>query len=83
MGPSQFTAGMNHPYHLILTCRSLYMFEAVVSIFSDGMGRTGTFCALMMCHDRLKTEHMADVFNAIKTIRTHRPGMVGNPVSIM
>ena len=45
------------------------------------MGRTGTFCALMMCHDRLKTEHMADVFYAIKTIRAQRPGMVGNAVS--
>ena len=44
------------------------------------MGRTGTFCALMLCHDRLKTEHMADVFNAIKTIRTQRPGMVENAV---
>jgi len=45
------------------------------------MGRTGTFCALMMCHDRLKTEHMADVFYAIKTIRAQRPGMVENAVS--
>ena len=44
------------------------------------MGRTGTFCALMMCHDRLKTEHMADVFYAIKTIRAQRPGMVENAV---
>lgn len=44
------------------------------------MGRTGTFCAMMMCHDRLKTEHMADVFYAIKTIRAQRPGMVENTV---
>ena len=51
-----------------------------MSILSDGMGRTGTFCTLMVCHDRLKTEHMADVFNAIKTIRIHRPGMVENAV---
>ena len=54
-----------------------------MSILSDGMGRTGTFCALMICHDRLKTEHMADVFNAIKTIRIHRPGMVENAVRIV
>ena len=52
----------------------------VVSIYSDGLGRTGTFCALMMCHDRFKTEHMADVFYAIKTMRGQRPGMVENTV---
>ncbi|XP_065917231.1 uncharacterized protein [Dysidea avara] len=45
---------------------------------SDGLGRTGSFCALMLCHDRFKTEHMADVFYAIKTMRTQRPGMVEN-----
>ena len=50
------------------------------TISSDGLGRTGTFCALMMCHDRFKTEHMADVFYAIKTMRGQRPGMVENTV---
>jgi len=49
-------------------------------ITSDGLGRTGSFCALMLCHDRFKTEHMADVFYAIKTMRTQRPGMVENTV---
>ena len=50
------------------------------SLYSDGLGRTGTFCALMQCYDRFKTEHMADVFYAIKTIRGQRPGMVENTV---
>ena len=44
------------------------------------MGRTGTFCALMLCHERLLTEHMTDVFDTIKTIRAQRPGMVQTPV---
>jgi len=35
----------------------------------------------MLCHERLLVEHMADVFYAIKTIRTQRPGMVENSVS--
>ena len=48
--------------------------------YSDGVGRTGTFCALMLCHDRLLTEHMADVFDTIKTIRAQRSGMVENSV---
>ena len=47
---------------------------------SDGIGRTGTFCAIMLCHEHLLAEHMADVFYAIKTIRTQRPGMVENSV---
>jgi len=34
----------------------------------------------MMCYDRFKTEHMADVFYAIKTMRAQRPGMVENTV---
>ena len=42
------------------------------------MGRTGTFCALMICHDRLLAEHMANVFDTVKTIRAQRPGMVEN-----
>ena len=47
------------------------------------MGRTGTFCAVMLCRERLLTEHMADVFFAIKTIRVQRPGMVENSVRIV
>ena len=50
------------------------------ALYSDGLGRTGTFCALMLCHERLLTEHMADVFNTIRTMRAQRPGMVENPV---
>ena len=44
------------------------------------MGRTGTFCAVMLCHERLLTEHIADVFDTVKTIRAQRPGMVENSV---
>ena len=49
-------------------------------LYSDGMGRTGTFCAVMLCREHLLTEHMADVFNTVKTIRAQRPGMVENSV---
>ena len=37
----------------------------------------------MLCRERLLTEHMADVFFAIKTIRAQRPGMVENSVRIV
>ena len=48
---------------------------------SDGIGRTGTFCTIMLYHERLLVEHMADVFHAIKTICTQGPGIVENSVS--
>ena len=47
---------------------------------SDGVGHTGTFCALMLCYEHILAEHMADVFCIIKTIRAQRPGMVENLV---
>ena len=50
------------------------------ALCSDGMGRTGTFCALLLCHERLLTEHMANVFDTIKAMRRQRPGMVENSV---
>ena len=48
---------------------------------SDGMGRSGTFCALMICINRFKAEQMTDVFQTINTMRTQKPGVVANPVS--
>lgn len=43
---------------------------------NDGIGRTGTFCALAASLERFKTEQMVDVFHTIKTIRIQRAGMV-------
>ncbi|XP_072016801.1 receptor-type tyrosine-protein phosphatase delta-like [Amphiura filiformis] len=42
----------------------------------DGMGVTGTFCAIFMVLDRLKTEQSIDVFQAVKKLRVTRAGMV-------
>ena len=52
-------------------------------LFSDGIGRTGTFCALAATLERFKTEQMVDVFHTIKTIRIQRAGMVQTLVSIL
>jgi len=48
---------------------------------SDGIGRSGTFCALAASLERFKTEQMVDVFHTIKTIRIQRAGMVQTLVS--
>ena len=74
MDPSQFTAGnqsvcMKHYFDYLLFC-------------SDGVGRSGTFCALMVSINRFKAEQMVDVFRTIITMRTQRPGVVANAVSL-
>ena len=44
------------------------------------MGRSGTFCALVVSINRFKAEQMVDVFKTIITMRTQRPGLVANAV---
>ena len=48
---------------------------------SAGVGRTGVFCALSYLIERLKTEHVIDVFQTVKTLRQKRPAMVQTKVS--
>ncbi|XP_077970233.1 receptor-type tyrosine-protein phosphatase epsilon-like [Styela clava] len=45
---------------------------------SDGIGRTGVFCATVNLIDRLKCENRIDVFRAVKDLRDGRPNMVEN-----
>ena len=62
----------------------LTIFFYLVSTFytcSDGIGRSGTFCALMISINRFKAEQMTDIFQTINTIRTQKPGVVANAVS--
>ena len=47
---------------------------------SDGIGCSGTFCALVASINRFKAEQMVDVFKTIITMRTQRPGLVANAV---
>ena len=48
--------------------------------FSDGVGRTGTFICLHSQLERLKTEGVVDFFQAIKSARIQRAGLVPNAV---
>ena len=43
---------------------------------SAGVGRTGVFCALSNLIERLKTEHVMDVFQTVKMLLQKRPAMV-------
>ena len=50
---------------------------------SGGCGRTGTFIAVSILLERLKTEGVVDVFHTVRGIRLQRPGMVRNEVSLL
>ena len=47
---------------------------------SDGVVRSGTFLVIHSQLERLKTEGVVDVFQAIKSARMHRPGVIPNTV---
>ena len=48
---------------------------------SDGVSRTGAFCALVTALERVKTEQIVDVFKTVKSLRIQRLGMVTTVVS--
>ena len=54
--------------------------NTLVYLYSDGVSRSGTFCALMVCINRFRTEKIVDVFRTIQIMRGQRPGIVGNVV---
>ncbi|XP_012872721.1 PREDICTED: receptor-type tyrosine-protein phosphatase V-like [Dipodomys ordii] len=46
---------------------------------SAGVGRTGTFIALLRLLQQLEEEQMVDVFHTVYTLRLHRPFMIQTP----
>ena len=50
------------------------------SIPSDGIGRTGTFCAAYSMMDRVKVEQVVDAFQTIKSMRIQRAGLLDSLV---
>ena len=49
---------------------------------SDGVGHSGTFCALKVNIDWFKAEQMVYVFKTIITMREQRPRLVANAVRL-
>ena len=60
----------------VFKCRSEDPNRIFVSI--DGVVRSGTFVCIHSQLERLKTEGVADVFQAIKSAQIHRPGIIPN-----
>ncbi|XP_077969474.1 receptor-type tyrosine-protein phosphatase alpha-like [Styela clava] len=50
----------------------------ILRLFSDGSGRTGTFCAISNLIERLKNENRVDILRTVKDLRDQRPMMVRN-----
>ena len=49
-------------------------------IYSDGIGRTGTFTTIYSQMERAKTEGIVDIFQFIRRARIQRAGLVRNEV---
>ena len=64
----------HHAYHH-------YCHHPSISHYSGGCGRTGTYIAICLLIDRLKTEGVVDVFQTVRALRLQRPGMVRSTVS--
>ena len=58
-----------------------YVIHVVLFHYSDGVGRTGTFICIHSQLERLKTDGVVDVFQAIRSARTQRAGLVPSTVS--
>ena len=50
---------------------------------SGGSGRTGTFIAISILLERLKTEGVVDVFHTGRTLRLQRPGLIQTVVRML
>ena len=55
-------------------------FTIIPLLFSDGVGCTGTFICLHSQLERLKTEGVVDFFQAVKSARIKRAGLVPDAV---
>ena len=49
--------------------------------YRDGVGRTGTFLTMYSVLEKLKPEHLVDVFQILKKARIQRPMLVESEVS--
>ena len=50
--------------------------------YSDGRCRVGVYCSANTCIEQVIEHGEVDVFQAVKTVRRHRPQLIENMVSI-
>ena len=59
----------------------MYFARYLCCLLSSGLGRTGVFCALSICLERVKADGVLDVYQAVKAMRIQRPQLVRTVVS--
>ena len=52
----------------------------ILSPFSDGSGRTGSFCAIISAIEMVKLENSLDLVMTVRNLQAQRPEMVENEV---
>ncbi len=50
--------------------------------FSNGKARAGVYCAANVAMEQVVQHREVDVFNAVRTVRRHRPQLVENMVLV-
>ena len=68
--------------HCRYLCESTNNLYKMIISYSNGVGRSGTFCALLTCINQFKQEQIVDVFQNIQIMRSQRPGLVENTVCL-
>lgn len=53
--------------------------DQVVVVSDDGYSRCGIYCTAAACLAQVYHRREVDVFQAVKTVRKHRPQLVANP----
>lgn len=60
----------------------LPLFRMIDWKFSDGRSRAGVYCAANACIEQVIQHGEVDVFQAVKTVRRHRPQLIENMVKL-
>lgn len=51
-----------------------------LSVLRDGRARCGVYCAANACIEQVIQHEEVDIFQAVKTVRRHRPQLIENMV---
>ena len=65
---------------LTLSSSNLYIYSRIL-LPSDTVGRSGMYCAIHNAVEQCKAEGVVDVFQTVKGVRMHKPGVVSTVVS--
>jgi hypothetical protein len=54
---------------------------SLLYIYRNGKSRAGVYCAANLAIEQVVAHEEVDIFNAVKTVRRHRPALIENIVS--